>query len=285
MNTPWPAPAKLNRFLRITGRRADGYHELQTLFHLLDHGDSLQVELRTDGGLSREGAIPGIAAGEEDLCLAAARLLQQSTGSPLGARLLLEKQLPVGGGLGGGSSDAATTLVALNALWATGLSVAQLAQLGLQLGADVPLFVHGYSAWGEGVGERLQPQRLEPAWFVVLCPPVQVSTAAVFSDPELTRDSPPITIREPRQVPVGNDLEAVVRRRYPAVATTLDWLRGHGPAALTGTGACVFLPVQDPDQAAAILEARPAGTGGFVARGVDESPLHRRLREWRDNGA
>jgi 4-diphosphocytidyl-2-C-methyl-D-erythritol kinase len=270
---PWPAPAKLNLFLHITGRRDDGYHTLQTVFQFLDHADQLYFSLRSDNAIHRFGGPPGVPV-EKDLCVRAARLLQEAACIDKGVDIYNEKRLPVGGGLGGGSSDAATTLWVLNRLWGTGLEPPQLADLGLRLGADVPVFLFGRAAWAEGVGELLTPVDPPQPWYVVINPEVSVSTAAVFSDPELTRDSPRMTIRDFPSSDGHNDCEAVVRRRHPAVAAALDWLNRSSPARLTGTGACVFAAFASQAQAQAIGRRVPAGWTGFVARGLNRSPLH-----------
>ena len=275
----WPAPAKLNLMLRIVGRRQDGYHLLQTVFQFLDRGDWLWFTPRADGVIARESEVPGVSA-EADLTVRAARLLQQTTGVRRGATIRIAKRLPLGGGLGGGSSDAATTLVALNHLWRTGLTLAELAELGLTLGADVPVFVHGQAAWAEGVGERLTPVDLAEPWFVVLVPACPVATGAVFNDPDLTRNSPPITITDFAAGLGGNDCEAVVYRRYPEVAAAARWLAQFGQARLTGTGACVFAAFPDGPSAERVLARLPAGWTGFMARGCNRSPLHEHLA-WR----
>lgn len=272
----WPAPAKLNLMLRVVGRRPDGYHQLQTVFQFLDRCDWLWVTPRADGIIRRTGEVPGVAA-DDDLIVRAARLLQQTTGACQGAEIRIAKRLPLGGGLGGGSSDAATTLVALNDYWRTGLTLAELAELGLRLGADVPVFVRGRAAWAEGVGEQLTPVELDESWFVVVAPACQVATGAVFGDPDLTRNSPPITIADFLTGVGGNDCEAVVYRRYPAVAAAADWLARFGQARLTGTGACVFAAFPSAARAAQVLAQRPPGCRGFVARGRNRSPLHERL--------
>ena len=272
----WPAPAKLNLMLRIVGQRADGYHLLQTVFQFLDCGDWLWFDARDDGRIERVGEVPGVPA-EADLTVRAAWLLQRTAGVHRGATIRIAKQLPMGGGLGGGSSDAATTLVALNQLWRTGLTLAELAELGLMLGADVPVFVHGQAAWAEGVGERLTPVDLAERWFVVLIPACPVATGAVFKDPDLTRNSLPITITDFVTGAGGNDCEAVVYRRYPEVAAAARWLARFGQARLTGTGACVFAAFPDGPSAEQVLARLPTGWTGFVGRGRNRSPLHEHL--------
>jgi len=274
-----PAPAKLNLFLHVVGRRADGYHLLQTLFRFLDYGDTLTFELRSDGVLRRAVDVPGVSA-EQDLTLRAARLLQRVSGGTLGASIALHKRLPLGGGLGGGSSDAATALIALNRLWGLQWPRARLQELALQLGADVPVFVFGRNAFAEGVGEALQAVDLAPAWYLVLVPPVSVSTAAVFAEPELTRNSDPIKIHGFSAGPGRNDLEAVVCRRHEEVARHLGWLAQFGPAAMTGSGACVFAAFDTELSAQQVFGRRPAGVQGFVARGLDRHPLW----EWLEPG-
>ena len=276
----FPAPAKLNLFLHVIGRRPDGYHELQTVFRFIDAADRLSVTVRDDGAIRRVNAVPGVPE-DEDLVVRAARLLQQESGTRLGADITLEKRLPLGGGLGGGSSDAATALLALNHLWDTGFKRAGLQALGLKLGADVPVFVYGRNAFGEGVGERLQALELPPEWYVVLVPPVAVSTPAVFARPELTRSTDAIRMavfstgwRQWRSAFGGrNDLEPVVRRMHPEVARSLDWLAGFGDARMTGSGACVFCGFETERAAIEVLERKPADIAGFVARGLEEHPL------------
>ncbi|RPI47261.1 MAG: 4-(cytidine 5'-diphospho)-2-C-methyl-D-erythritol kinase [Betaproteobacteria bacterium] len=268
----YPAPAKLNLFLHVVGRRADGYHELQTVFRFIDHGDRLRIVRREDGVITRTNDIPGLPA-EADLCLRAARLLRERTGCPLGTDIRLEKRLPMGGGLGGGSSDAATVLLALNQLWELALPRDALAGLALELGADVPVFVRGENAFAEGVGEQLTPIALPPAWYVVLVPPVAVSTASIFRDPELTRNSNRITMSAFFAGGLRNDLESVVCRLYPAIRDHLEWLRQQAPAWLTGSGACVFSSFRTEQQAREIFAARPPHMQGFVARGLDHHPL------------
>lgn len=271
-----PAPAKLNRMLHITGRRADGYHELQTLFQFLDHGDTLHLAPRDDGEIRLTPGIAGVAP-EKNLIVRAARRLQAESGCPMGADIHLEKRLPMGGGLGGGSSDAATILLGLDALWGLGLSLERLAALGLALGADVPVFVHGHAAWAEGIGERLTPVTLDTPWFVVVHPGIEVATPAVFRAPELTRHTPPITMARALQGGASswrNDCEATVRALYPPVAAALDWLSERAPSMLTGTGACVFARLATEEQADRLLAAIGERWQAFKARGLNRSPLH-----------
>jgi 4-diphosphocytidyl-2-C-methyl-D-erythritol kinase len=272
----WPAPAKLNLFLHVTGRRADGFHELQTAFQLIDLCDSLDFEVCEGGTIERVAGNVTVAA-EDDLVVRAARLLQRRGGSRRGVRITLTKRIPLQGGLGGGSSDAATTLVALNELWQTGIGVDELAALGLELGADVPVFVRGTSAWAEGVGEKLAPLELPPRWFAVIWPAVAVSTGTVFQAPELTRNSPKITIRGFLQTGGRNDCEPVVTARYPEVRQALDWLGQFGTARMTGTGSCVFAAFVAQDDAARALRNLPGDWDGFVVRGLAVSPLLGRL--------
>ena len=268
----FPAPAKIKLFLHVVGRRADGYHLLQTAFRFLDYGDTLEFRVRDDGRILRETR--GAELPADDLCLRAAQLLRSETGCKLGADIVLEKRLPLGGGLGGGSSDAATVLIALDRLWRLGLPREQLMRLGLQLGADVPVFIFGRAAFAEGVGEKLEPLLLEPAWYLVLTPPVAVPTGAVFAAPELTRDTIPIKIRDFSVRAGHNDLEPVVRRNYPIVAQYLDWLAGFTRARMSGSGASVFGEFSSLAAAQTAFNARPAGFAGFVARGMDRHPLY-----------
>lgn len=279
----YPAPAKLNLFLHVVGRRSDGYHELQTVFRFIDRCDRLQVRLRTDGTITRVNDIEGLTS-EQDLIVRAARSLQTRFDVSAGAELRLEKHLPMGGGLGGGSSDAATVLIVLNRLWGLDLPVDELAALGLELGADVPVFIRGNNAFGEGVGERLTPIELPPAWYVVLVPTVSVPTARVFGDPSLTRNSNRITMSAFFAGGVRNDLEPVVCRLYPSIKDHLDWLRRHGPAWLTGSGACVFATFGQEQQAREVFSARPPHMQGFVARGLDAHPLRRMILGSRQAG-
>jgi 4-diphosphocytidyl-2-C-methyl-D-erythritol kinase len=272
------SPAKLNLFLHITGRRPDGYHQLQTLFQLLDQGDQLDFELRDDQELILEPAIPGVSF-EDNLIVRAARLLQQvqqQRGQELrGIHIRLQKRLPMGGGIGGGSSNAATALVALNHLWQCGLSRAQLMQLGLRLGADVPVFVGGQTAWAEGVGEVLTPVEIPPTNYLVLHPNCSVSTAGIFSHKDLTRDTPAITLAAFLAQGGQNDCEALVRKLYPPVDKALNWLaKFTSTARMTGTGASVFAAFDSIAQAREILAQAPAEMSGFVAQGINRSALY-----------
>jgi 4-diphosphocytidyl-2-C-methyl-D-erythritol kinase len=268
----FPAPGKLNLMLRVVGRRADGYHLLQTVIRFIDYGDTIGVRVRGDGAVERTNDVPGVPR-EDDLTLRAARLLQRATGTRLGASITLEKRLPLGGGLGGGSSDAATVLLALNHLWETRLSRDRLLALALELGADVPVFVFGENAFAEGIGERLTRLELGAAWYLVLAPAVVVSTARIFGDNQLKRDSKPITMRAFSVERAGNDLEPVVCREFPEVARHLAWLRSEAPAGVTGSGACVFAAFPDEGSAQAAWARAPAGMRGFVARGLARHPL------------
>lgn len=268
----WPAPAKLNLFLHVVGRRADGYHLLQTLFCFIDRGDRLSFSPRADGDIVLATPIPDVPP-ESDLTVRAARLLQSATGCRQGVTISLEKRLPMGGGLGGGSSDAATVLLALNHLWRLGLPRRRLQELGLTLGADVPIFVFGRNAFAEGVGEAFTPVALPPAAYLVIEPPVQVPTAAIFGAPELRRDTPPIRPADWHPGFGHNDLEAIACARFPAVAECLAWLKGFGPAMMTGSGACVFARFPSRQDAEAAAERLPAGWRGWVAEGLTEHPL------------
>jgi 4-diphosphocytidyl-2-C-methyl-D-erythritol kinase len=278
--TAWPAPAKLNLFLHLTGRRADGYHELQTLFQLIDLCDTVTIAVREDGRIERPLGLKTVAA-EADLTVRAAQALKSATASRLGASLRVAKRIPPGGGLGGGSSDAATTLLALNELWDCGLSVEDLCALALPLGADVPVFVRGFSAWAEGVGERLTPVALPEKWYMIIDPGVAVSTREVFQSPELTRNSPVITIRAFFDSGGRNDCEPVVRSRVPAVAQALEWLERLAPARLTGTGACVFTACDTASDAERLAARVPDRWRSFVARGLNTSPVHLLLAQGR----
>jgi 4-diphosphocytidyl-2-C-methyl-D-erythritol kinase len=269
----YPAPAKLNLFLHVVGRRPDGYHLLQTVFRFVDFGDSLGFTLRDDGQVRRVNPIAGLEP-EQDLTVRAARLLQQETGCRRGVDITLDKRLPMGGGLGGGSSDAATVLLALNRLWELNLGRTRLQELGLRLGADVPVFVFGESAFAEGVGEQLQPVALPPAWYVVLVPPVSVATAEIFASRELTRDTKPIKMSDFSTGCGHNDLEPVVCEKYPQVAESLAWLRAFGDARMTGSGACVFAEFRDEIEARRVFSQKPEQWAGFVAKGLDRHPLY-----------
>lgn len=271
-----PAPAKLNLMLHIVGRRADGYHELQTLFQFLDYGDELGFAVREDGEIRLHTEIPGVPH-DSNLIVKAARRLQQQSACPLGADIWLDKRLPMGGGIGGGSSDAATTLLGLNHLWRLGWDEDRLAELGLALGADVPVFVRGRAAFAEGVGERLQPVELSEPWFLVVAPQVFVSTAEIFSAPELTRNTPPIKVRSLLAGGGHNDCQPVVEKRYPEVRNALNLLNKFVPAKMTGTGACVFGSFPNQGDADKVARQLPVTLPSFVAQGRNISMLHRRL--------
>lgn len=277
MTSAWewfPAPGKLNLLLHVLGRRDDGYHELQTVFRLIDREDRVGIRLRADGEIRRVSPLAGVAP-EDDLCVRAARVLKSASGSALGAEIALEKNLPIGGGLGGGSSDAATVLLVLNRLWGTHLARAALMQLGARLGADVPLFVFGRNALGEGAGERLTALSLAAAWYLVLVPPVSVATAAIFGDNALTRNTKALRIPPFFRGLGRNDLEAVAVRRHPEIGVHLEWLRSRRrDARMTGSGACVFAEFDSDAEARALLAELPDGTRGFVARGLEHHPLH-----------
>jgi 4-diphosphocytidyl-2-C-methyl-D-erythritol kinase len=275
----FPAPAKLNLMLHVVGRRPDGYHLLETVFRFIDYADSVGLAVRADGRIHRVCEVAGVAEAD-DLTVRAALALQQATGCALGADIDLIKRIPQGGGLGGGSSDAATVLLALNRMWQTGLSRGALQQIALGLGADVPVFVFGQTAFASGIGEKLTALAAEPAWYVVLVPPVAVGTRDVFQAPDLTRDSPATKIagfagphyRFPR-LPGRNDLEPVVMARFPAVSEHLAWLRQLAPAAMSGSGACVFAAFATEAAAQAVFAQRPAPMQGFVAAGLDRHPM------------
>ncbi|AIU88580.1 4-(cytidine 5'-diphospho)-2-C-methyl-D-erythritol kinase [Pectobacterium odoriferum] len=278
----WPAPAKLNLFLYITGQREDGYHLLQTLFQFLDYGDTLTIRARDDDQINLLTSVDGVE-NEQNLIVRAARLLQQHcerhTIHParFGADISIDKCLPMGGGLGGGSSNAATVLVALNHLWQSGLSVDTLAELGLQLGADVPVFVRGHAAFAEGIGEQLTPANPPEKWYLVAHPGVSIPTPLIFSDPELTRNSPIRDLETLLNQTFVNDCEAIARKRFREVEQLLSWLLEYAPARLTGTGACVFAEFDTEFAARQVLGQAPEWLNGFVARGVNISPLQRTL--------
>lgn len=273
-----PAPAKLNLMLHIVGRRADGYHELQTLFQFLDHGDELGFRLRADGEIRLHTALPGVDH-DSNLIVRAARLLQRASGCSLGADITLLKRLPMGGGIGGGSSDAATTLLGLDHLWQLHLGEDRLAALGLTLGADVPVFVRGRAAFAEGVGERLQPVDLPEPWFLVIAPQVSVSTAEIFADPELTRNTPAITVRSLLAGGGHNDCQPIVEKRYPEVRNALSLLNKFVPTSMTGTGACVFGSFPNEGEADKVRRQLPDTLPSFVAHGRNVSMLHRSLEK------
>lgn len=280
--TIWPAPAKLNLMLRIVGRRADGYHLLQTVFQFINLCDDVEITLRDDADIHRLNDLVGVPA-EDDLVVRAARLLQQETGCKRGADIRITKRIPMGGGLGGGSSNAATVLTALNMAWDLGLSSEVLAGLGLQLGADVPVFVHGKAAWAEGVGEQFTDIEPETPVYLLLVPPVHVDTGKVFQDPELTRNSDRITIRDFLAGEHTNDCLRSVRKRYPEISQVFDWLDEKAHARMTGTGACLFAECADRDEAERFLQLRPANVDGYVVQGLNRSPLLDALHRARTN--
>lgn len=273
----WPAPAKLNLFLHVNGRRADGYHELQTLFQFIDYCDMLDFKVTETAELILHSNISNVVADSDNLILRAAKSLQQITGFTGGAEIWLDKRLPMGGGLGGGSSDAATTLVALNTLWNTQLSTEELAKIGLKLGADIPVFIHGFAAFAEGVGERLQAVNPSEPWYLIIAPDAHVSTAEVFQDPLLPRDTPKLAIDTLMNQPWANDCQKLVVSKYPQVAKALGWLLEYAPSRMTGTGACVFGEFTQKQQALAALAKLPSEMQGFVAQGMNLSPLITRL--------
>ncbi|WP_205743976.1 4-(cytidine 5'-diphospho)-2-C-methyl-D-erythritol kinase [Grimontia sedimenti] len=268
----WPAPAKLNLFLYITGQRDNGYHDLQTLFQFLDYGDTLSITPNDSGEVTLSPEIEGVPV-EENLIYRAAMAIKEKTGCTLGAHIHVEKVLPMGGGLGGGSSNAATTLVALNHLWETRLSVDELTGMGLALGADVPVFVRGTTAFAEGVGELLQPAEAEEKWYLVAKPEVSIATAKIFGHPSLTRNTPKRTLNALLAANYENDCEKIVRELFPEVDKAISWLLEYAPSRLTGTGACVFAEFENEEDARATLNKLPDWLTGFVARGVNTSPL------------
>lgn len=270
--TVWSAPAKLNLFLHITGRRKDGYHNLQTLFQLIDYGDRIAFDVSNEGVIRRVTDVDGVAS-DKDLMVQAAQSLRSRCGCQAGVDIHIEKRLPMGGGLGGGSSDAATTLLVLNQLWGCGLSVPELAMLGRQLGADVPVFIQGTSAWAEGIGDELTTMALSSNWYLVIKPPVEVATEGLFTTSELTRDCHPIRIRDFPGLDMKNVFEPLVREKYPQVDQAMRWLGRFALARLTGTGSCIFAEFSDKEEAAKVLACRPADYQGFTARGVNQSPV------------
>ena len=282
MMTHWPSPAKLNLFLYITGQRADGYHTLQTLFQFLDYGDTIDIAPRSDGEIHLLTPVEGVAH-EDNLIVRAARLLMKAASESnrltkgSGADISIDKRLPMGGGLGGGSSNAATVLVALNHLWQCGLSVDELAALGLTLGADVPVFVRGHAAFAEGVGEILTPVEPEEKWYLVAHPGVSIPTPVIFNDPDLPRNTPKRSIKTLLKCEFGNDCEVIARKRFREVDAALSWLLEYAPSRLTGTGACVFAEFDTESRARQVLEQAPEWLKGFVAKGVNLSPLRRAL--------
>lgn len=273
------APAKINLFLHITGRRADGYHTLQSVFQLLDFHDTLHLSVRQDGQIVRQSELANVPA-EQDLCVRAARALQQATQCTLGVDISIEKRIPMGGGLGGGSSDAATMLLALNHLWSLHLSRQTLMQIGVRLGADVPFFLFGQTAWAEGIGEELSPvnvpNRADDDTYLVLTPQVNVNTAQIFANSGLTRDTKPLKIADfsshANSNLFRNDLENVVCEEFPSVATTLQWLNQFGQAKMSGSGASVFVKVNSKQVAAELLAKKPSNTSGFIAKGLNYHP-------------
>ena len=278
-STGWPAPGKINWFLHVTGRRSDGYHLLQTVFQFISLGDELAFRVLDSPEVRLARPLPGIPA-EQDMTVRAARLLKAEAGAASGVEISVSKRLPMGGGLGGGSSDAATTLVALNALWGCGLSVDRLAALGLRLGADVPVFVRGDAAWAEGVGELLEPLELSEPWLLVLVPQCQVPTGEIFSAPELNRQAPPITIRNFLSGQGINVCEPVVRSRYRPVAEALDWLSRFAAAKMSGTGSSVFAAFESERAARTVCGQLPPGWHGYVVRTMNQSPLRTRLAQY-----
>ncbi|USD64644.1 4-(cytidine 5'-diphospho)-2-C-methyl-D-erythritol kinase [Vibrio sp. SCSIO 43136] len=277
--THWPSPAKLNLFLYITGRRDNGYHDLQTLFQFIDYGDELHIQANHSGEITLSPAIEGVPL-EDNLIWKAATALQQKTNCPLGAHIELDKVLPMGGGIGGGSSNAASTLVALNFLWQTHLSDDELAEIGLKLGADVPVFVRGFAAFAEGVGEKLIEATPKMPWFLVVRPDVAISTQEIFTHPQLTRNTPKRELTTLLSLPYENDCEKIVRNLYPEVDKQLSWLLQYAPSRLTGTGSCVFAEFSSKNEADSVLSQLPDDTQAFVAEGVNLSPLKQRLAEY-----
>ncbi|MVB83617.1 4-(cytidine 5'-diphospho)-2-C-methyl-D-erythritol kinase [Vibrio cholerae] len=277
--TVWPSPAKLNLFLYITGRRANGYHDLQTLFQFLDHGDELTITANNSGNITLSPALADVAL-EDNLIYKAAMALKNSAQSPLGADIQLHKVLPMGGGIGGGSSNAATTLVALNYLWQTGLSDDQLAEIGLALGADVPVFTRGFAAFAEGVGEELSAVELEEKWYLVIRPAVSIATKDIFTHPQLVRNTPKRDLASLLAPPYENDCEKIVRSLYPEVDKQLSWLLQYAPSRLTGTGSCVFAEFSSRKDAQAVFAQLSDNVLAFVAQGRNVSPLRKTLADY-----
>lgn len=280
MTLTWPSPAKLNLFLYITGRRSDGYHELQTLFQFLDYGDEITITTRQDNQLRLITEMPGIEP-QNNLILKAAQALQQyclqhcPQAAPFGADISIKKILPMGGGIGGGSSNAATVLIGLNYHWNTQLSDELLAEMGKQLGADVPVFVKGQAAFAEGIGEILTPATPEEKWYLVAHPGIEIPTPTIFTDPELNRNSPKRPLAALLLAPYANDCELIARKRFREVEQLVSWLLQYAPSRLTGTGACIFSEFKTETEAVKVYNEAPPWVQGFIARGVNESPLHR----------
>ncbi len=277
--TVWPSPAKLNLFLYITGRRANGYHDLQTLFQFLDHGDELTITANSSGNITLSPALADVAL-EDNLIYKAAMALKNAAQSPLGADIQLHKVLPMGGGIGGGSSNAATTLVALNYLWQTGLSDDQLAEIGLALGADVPVFTRGFAAFAEGVGEELSAVEAEEKWYLVIRPAVSIATKDIFTHPQLVRNTPKRDLASLLATPYENDCEKIVRSLYPEVDKQLSWLLQYAPSRLTGTGSCVFAEFSSRKDAQAVFAQLSDNVLAFVAQGRNVSPLRKTLADY-----
>ncbi|MCX9573457.1 4-(cytidine 5'-diphospho)-2-C-methyl-D-erythritol kinase [Vibrio cholerae] len=277
--TVWPSPAKLNLFLYITGRRANGYHDLQTLFQFLDHGDELTITANNSGNITLSPALADVAL-EDNLIYKAAMALKNAAQSPLGADIQLHKVLPMGGGIGGGSSNAATTLVALNYLWQTGLSDNQLAEIGLALGADVPVFTRGFAAFAEGVGEELSAVEPEEKWYLVVRPAVSIATKDIFTHPQLMRNTPKRDLASLLATPYENDCEKIVRSLYPEVDKQLSWLLQYAPSRLTGTGSCVFAEFSSRKDAQAVFAQLSDNVLAFVAQGRNVSPLRKTLADY-----
>ena len=272
----WLAPAKINLFLHITGRRPDGLHNLQTVFQFIDLCDQLSFEVRKDGDILRSTAVSDVHEAE-DLCIRAAQLLQRTAGISAGVNITLSKEIPIGGGLGGASSDAATTLHALNCLWDAGMNTEQLMHLGQSLGADIPIFIAGHAAWAEGIGEQLTPMELPQPWYLIADTGVHVSTREMFADSQLTRNSPQLTICPPEPGVLGNIFEPLVRRRYPEIDKVFDWLGEHSMPFLTGTGGCVVAPFEERESALAVQAQAPPEVSIYVAKGKNISPLREQL--------
>ncbi|WP_298770265.1 4-(cytidine 5'-diphospho)-2-C-methyl-D-erythritol kinase [uncultured Shewanella sp.] len=279
LSTAWPAPAKLNLFLHINHQRDDGYHELQTLFQFIDHSDYLDFKITQTPSLILHSSLNKVVPQNDNLILKAAKSLQAYTQCSQGAEIYLDKRLPLGGGIGGGSSNAATTLVALNSLWNTHLSQKELCHIGLKLGADIPIFINGLSSFAEGVGEQFTPVTPIEKWYLIITPTVHVSTADIFRDPKLPRDTPKLSLDALMSAPWHNDCQKLVTNRYPQVANALAWLLEYAPSRMTGTGACVFGEFEQHQQALSALAKLPAEMSGFVAQGKNISPLTLRLAQ------